>query len=66
MWGMGINDSLKRLVSTLGKVVTATAMGMHADKAWHDIHTACVNEMGTGNGQVTIGYFQNFSIAHQH
>ena len=60
-----IDDAAKRFFGTFGEVVAATAMRVHTHEAGHDIHAFGIDEACADEGEVTVGHFEYFSVAHQ-
>ena len=50
---------------TFHKITSTTTVGMNFDTTGQYIHAFDIDECSTDNGQVTVGYFQYFSVSYQ-
>jgi hypothetical protein len=65
MLHMGFDCRTESVFRTFHKVSSTATVNVDFHAARNDIHSFGINQFGSDNGKVTIGYFQNFIVANK-
>lgn len=62
MLQMRIYSYTESIYRTFLKITTSTTMYVHLYASWHDIHATGIDQVGSNDGQVTIGHLEDLIV----